>query len=62
MRRIVGELDDQGRWVSTFAGEGLVGQPKFARGFQYLSSAVFSHNVETLSAYLKASSDEKNKP
>ena len=62
VRRIVRELDDQGRWVSTFAGEGLVGQPKFARGFQSLFSAVFSHNVETLSAYLTASSDEKNKP
>jgi PelA/Pel-15E family pectate lyase len=51
--RIIADLDAQGRWVSTYAGEGLVGQPKFARGFRYLSSGVFSHNVETLSAYLK---------
>jgi PelA/Pel-15E family pectate lyase len=53
VRRIVRDLDDQGRWVSTYAGEGLVGQPKFAPGFRYLSSAVFSRNVETLSEYLK---------
>jgi PelA/Pel-15E family pectate lyase len=62
VRRIVRELDDQGRWVSTFAGEGLVGQPRFTRGFRYLSSAVFSRNVETLSAYLTASSDGKKQP
>jgi hypothetical protein len=53
VRQIVRDLDDQGRWVSTYAGEGLVGQPKFARGFRYLSSGVFSHNVETLSEYLR---------
>ena len=52
VRRIVRELDDQGRWVSRFEGEPLVGQPKFANGFRYLSSAVFSSNVETLSEYL----------
>ncbi len=54
VRRIVKELDGEGRWVSTYAGERLVGQPKFARSFAYLSSAVFSRNVETLSAYLAA--------
>jgi PelA/Pel-15E family pectate lyase len=52
VRKIVRELDADGRWVSTYAGEGLVGQPKFASGFQYISSAVFSRNVETLSEYL----------
>jgi hypothetical protein len=31
-----------------------VGQPKFAQGFEYLSSAVFSRNLELLSAYLLA--------
>jgi PelA/Pel-15E family pectate lyase len=54
VRRIIGELDGEGRWVTTYAGEGLVGQPKFSPSFQYLSSAVFSRNVETLSAYLAA--------
>jgi PelA/Pel-15E family pectate lyase len=54
VRRIVKELDAQGRWVSTYAGERLVGQPKFAAGFEYLSSATFAKNVEALSAYLEA--------
>ncbi len=52
VRRIVKDLDTDGRWVSTYAGEKLVGQPKFAAGFRYLSSDVFSRNVTTLSAYL----------
>ena len=52
VRKIVKALDGDGRWISTYAGEGLVGQPKFAPGFSYLSSAVFSRNLETLSAYL----------
>jgi len=47
-------LDDQGRWISTYAGEPLVGQPKFASNTRYLSSAVFSGNIELLSAYLMA--------
>lgn len=51
VRRIVAELDD-GRWISTYKGERLVGQPKFADGFRYLSSAVFSNHLETLSEYV----------
>lgn len=54
VRRILRELDKEGRWVSTYAGERLVGQPRFARGFRYLDSGVFSRNVETLSEYLAA--------
>jgi PelA/Pel-15E family pectate lyase len=53
VRRIVKELDG-GRWVSVYDGERLVGQPKFAPGFKYLSSGVFSKNVEALSAFLMA--------
>ena len=53
-QEIVAALDDEGRWISKFAGEPLVGQPKFPAGFEYLSSAIFSRNVETLSAYLTA--------
>jgi PelA/Pel-15E family pectate lyase len=52
VRQIIRDIDDEGRWVSTYAGEGLVGQPKFARSFRYISSDVFSRNVETLSEYL----------
>jgi PelA/Pel-15E family pectate lyase len=53
--KILGELDPEGRWVSTYAGERLVGQPKFAQGFRYLSSGVFSRNVELLSEFIAAS-------
>jgi PelA/Pel-15E family pectate lyase len=51
--KILSSLDAQGRWISTHDGEGLVGQPKFARGFLYLSSAVFSRNLEALAGILK---------
>jgi PelA/Pel-15E family pectate lyase len=54
VRRILAEMDGAGRWVSLYAGEGLVGQPKFPASFQYLSSAVFSRNVQVLSDYLSA--------
>jgi hypothetical protein len=53
-REILRDLDDEGRWISTYAGERLVGQPKFGPSFRYISSDVFSRNVETLSAYLSA--------
>lgn len=52
VRKIIATLDAEGRWVSTYAGERLVGQPKFPGGFRYLSSAVFSRNLETLSAFV----------
>jgi hypothetical protein len=54
VKRIIADLDSQHRWVSTYAGERLVGQPKFQTGERYLDSGVFARNVETLSAYLKA--------
>lgn len=54
VRRIIRDLDKDGRWISTYAGERLVGQPKFSDGFRYLSSDVFSRNLETLSAYVAA--------
>jgi hypothetical protein len=53
-RRIIDELDEQGRWISKYAGEPLYGQPKFKPGQEYIHSGVFSQNVETLSAYLNA--------
>lgn len=52
VRRILKELDKEGRWISRYAGEHLVGQPKFERGFRYISSDVFSRNVQTLSEYI----------
>ncbi len=54
VRAILAALDAQGRWVSTYAGERLVGQPKFANGFRYLGSHVFAFNVQVLSDYLNA--------
>lgn len=51
VRRILEELDEN-RWISTYRGERLVGQPKFERGFRYLSSGVFARNVEALSEYI----------
>ncbi|MFO0798034.1 MAG: pectate lyase [Gemmataceae bacterium] len=54
VRRVVAALDADGRWVSTYAGERLVGQPPFAAGFRYVSSEVFRRNVGVLSAYLRA--------
>ena len=52
IRRIVRALDAEGRWITAYASERLVGQPKFRDGFPYISSEVFSRNVEALSAYL----------
>jgi hypothetical protein len=54
VRQAIDELDQQGRWVSTYRGERLVGQPKFPAHFQFLNSDVFSRNVERLSEYLMA--------
>lgn len=55
-RAIVADLDDQGRWVSTHGRDRIVGQPGFAEGFRFLSSEVFSRNLEALSAYVRATS------
>ncbi|WP_435020434.1 pectate lyase [Tundrisphaera sp. TA3] len=52
VRRIIGELDAQGRWVSTFAGERLVGQPKLPMGLPYLSSEVFIDRLTTLARFV----------
>ena len=58
VRQILGELDEQGRWITTYAGDrnghDLVGQPSFKPGFRFLSSTVFNRNVEALSEYLGA--------
>jgi PelA/Pel-15E family pectate lyase len=49
---LIDGLDEQGRWVSRYQGERLVGQPKFSKNAGYLSSEVFSQNLTTLSRYL----------
>jgi hypothetical protein len=55
VRTIIRELDADGRWITTYTGERLVGQPEFRDSFRYISSAVLSRNVETLSRYIAAS-------
>lgn len=52
--QVVKQLDSEGRWVSTFAGERLVGQAKFAPGDRYLSSEIFSKNLVVLADFLEA--------
>jgi PelA/Pel-15E family pectate lyase len=53
VRQIIADLDDQGRWLSTFSGERLTGQPKFKPGEQYLSSALFSQHLQALAGYVR---------
>lgn len=55
VRRIIADLDGKGRWVTTFRGEPLPGQPRFRTGDQYISSAVFAERVHLLSDFLKQS-------
>jgi hypothetical protein len=45
-------LDAQGRWLSTFDGQRMVGQLKLPIGTKYLSSQVFSDNLIALSDFL----------
>lgn len=52
VRQVLKDLDAEGRWISTYQGERLVGQPKFPEGFRYLSSDVFSRNVELLAEFV----------
>lgn len=54
IEEIVNSLDDQGRWISRYEGELLIGQAKFAVGDLYLSSEVFADNVVALSRWLVA--------
>jgi len=54
VRQINENLDDQGRWLSIYQEERLVGQPKFKLNTPYIASEVFSRNIETLSEYLMA--------
>jgi hypothetical protein len=53
IRGVIETLDADGRWISTYDGERLTGQPGFKPGFRYLGSDVFNRNVELLSRYLE---------
>ncbi len=50
--KILAALDDRGRWISTYNGESLTGQPKFKPGTKYIASNVFSENLQKLSLWL----------
>jgi hypothetical protein len=54
VRQIIADLDAQGRWITTYAGQRLTGQPKFKPGDKLIGSDVFSANMETLSDYVAA--------
>jgi len=53
VEQIIEQLDRQGRWISTSRGERLIGQAPLQPGTKYIASAVFSKNLETLSAFLE---------
>lgn len=53
-REILADLDADGRWISVYAGERLVGQPKFAAGYKFIDSAVFARNMDTLSEFVRS--------
>ena len=56
VRKILGDLDDQGRWISVYDGSRLRGQPNFANGFRYIGNNVFSAHVNVLSRYVASAS------
>ncbi len=51
---ILASMDDQGRWITTYKDQLLVGDQKFRPGDQYISSETFAEHIETLSGYLKS--------
>jgi PelA/Pel-15E family pectate lyase len=52
VRKAILQLDEPGRWISTYDGVRLVGQAKMAVGTKYLSSEVFSNNLTLLSDFI----------
>ena len=55
-RATLDKLDTEGRWISGVTGDRLTGQPKFGDVRVYLSSEVFSENLEELATFVQASS------
>jgi hypothetical protein len=54
VQKILSALDAEGRWMSVYQTNGLVGQPKFTEGMRFISSEVFSENLEALCHYLRS--------
>jgi PelA/Pel-15E family pectate lyase len=61
IREIIQQLDEQGRWISEYDGQMLVGQPKYRPGDRYIACAVFNQNLESLSRFLQATAKERAK-
>ena len=58
VQEVIRDLDDRGRWVETYRGERLTGQPNLPENFEYLSSQVFADNVNLLADFLAASEED----
>ncbi|MEW4451604.1 pectate lyase [Bremerella sp. JC817] len=54
VNRILKSLDSEGRWITTFKDERLVGDQRFKPGDQFISSETFADNLVDLSTYLKS--------
>ncbi|MBD3674013.1 MAG: pectic acid lyase [Planctomycetaceae bacterium] len=54
VQTVLRSLDDSGRWILRYDGRRLIGQAKFREGDPYISSEVFSENLELLAQYLMA--------
>ncbi len=52
IRKIIADLDAEGRWISIYKDQRLIGQPKFKPGETFIASEVFAKNLETLSGYV----------
>lgn len=55
IRKIIGDLDAEGRWISVYTDQHLVGNPKFKSGEPFIASEVFARNLEALSDYVAKS-------
>lgn len=55
VQKVLDALDSEGGWSHKYAGEKLMGSPKFKMGELYVSSAEFCENVGILTDYLNAS-------
>ncbi len=53
IRKILGTLDSEGRWLVKYSGQPLVGQPKFKDGEVFISSEEFSKNLNALSEFVR---------
>ena len=53
VREVVKMLEGEGRWMSSYDGSPLPGQPKLRIGELFLTTDVFNSNMRTLSEYLK---------